>query len=67
MIDRVVIDTEACMASGNCVFNAPGVFDQDESGTSYVIDVASAPEEVVRFAARSCPVGAIRVEPSDQQ
>jgi ferredoxin len=59
---KVTVDAETCIGTGNCAFNAPGVFDQDDDGTARVINVSGAPEEGIRFAASTCPVQAIRVE-----
>lgn len=62
---RIEIDRELCIGTGNCVFHAPQVFDQDDEGRSIVLDLHALPEEKVRFAADSCPVGAIRIIPTD--
>jgi ferredoxin len=62
MIIRV--DANTCIGTGNCVFNAPGVFDQAEDGTSIVVDITAQPIARIRFAAESCPVKAITVEDS---
>ncbi|MGE0386668.1 MAG: ferredoxin [Gammaproteobacteria bacterium] len=61
MAITVEIDRERCMGTGNCVFHAPGVFDQDDEGRSILADPGAQPESRIRFAASSCPVGAIRV------
>jgi ferredoxin len=60
---HVEIDRDLCMGSGNCVYEAPGVFDLDEDGIAYVADVTAAPEEAVTAAARKCPTQAITVRP----
>jgi ferredoxin len=60
MIIRV--DANTCIGTGNCVFNAPGVFDQDENGTATVIDINAQSHAKIIFAAESCPVRAITVE-----
>jgi ferredoxin len=57
----VEIDRDACMGSGNCVYEAVGAFDLDEDGIATVVDVAAAPEEQLRSAARNCPAHAITV------
>lgn len=59
----VEIDRDACMGSGNCVFQAPGAFGLDADGIAFVVDPAAAPEESVRRAARQCPARAIAVSP----
>ena len=51
------------MGSGNCVFQAPGVFALDDDGIAVVLDPAAAPEENVRIAAARCPSKAITVSP----
>jgi ferredoxin len=57
----VEIDRDACMGSGNCVFEAVGAFGLDEDGIAEVIDVDGAPEEKLISAARNCPTRAITV------
>jgi ferredoxin len=56
------IDAELCIGTGNCVFNAPGVFDQTDDGTAFVVDVDAQTVDKILFAAASCPVRAITVE-----
>lgn len=58
---EVEIDRDLCMGSGNCVYGAPGVFDLDEDGVSFVVDPAGASEEQVVAAALNCPTHAITV------
>ena len=58
---EIRIDRECCMASGNCVMWAPGVFDQDEEALAIVIDPDGAADEEVVIAARNCPTRSIRV------
>ena len=58
---QVTVDSSMCIGTGNCVFNAPGVFDLDDE-TARVVDKAAAPESTIRFAASTCPVLAIQVE-----
>ncbi len=57
----VEIDRDACMGSGNCLYEAPGVFDLDEDGVAVVLDSAAAAEEDVIAAARKCPTSAITI------
>ena len=67
MADRlkVIVDREKCVGSGDCVFTAPEIFDQDEAD-GIVLLLTDAPEEALweaaRRAARQCPANAIRVE-----
>jgi ferredoxin len=58
---EVEIDREVCMGSGNCVYEAPGVFNLDEDSVSFVVDPSASPEELVVAAARKCPTKAITV------
>jgi len=57
----VVIDREACMGSGNCVYWAPDVFDLDDDGIAVVVGDAGGSEELVRVALENCPTSAIRL------
>lgn len=59
---RISIDREKCIGSGNCVFNADGVFEQDEDGIAEVVDPTAQSLETVEFAVASCPVNAITIE-----
>ena len=59
---RITIDREKCIGSGNCVFNAEGVFEQDEDGIAEVADPSAQTLETVEFAVSSCPVNAISLE-----
>ncbi|NYF58124.1 ferredoxin [Micromonospora purpureochromogenes] len=62
---RVEVDRETCVGSGNCVYFAPTVFDQDDRDGLVVVLVES-PEPALRAATRTaavnCPVGAISVD-----
>jgi ferredoxin len=62
---RIEIDREKCMGSGNCGFWAPGVFDLDDEGIAYVVDVTAAPEDKILLAAEGCPTQAITVHRDD--
>ncbi len=57
----VVVDRDACMGSGNCVFTAPGVFELDDEGVARVCGDGVGHEEQVRQAAANCPSSAITV------
>jgi ferredoxin len=62
---RVEADAAKCIASGQCVLNAPGVFDQGTGGgTVVLLDESPAAEhhDAVREAAMVCPSGAITVQ-----
>jgi ferredoxin len=62
---KVIGDQGECASAGNCVLNAPGVFDQrDEDGV--VVVLAEYPpvdqEDEVRRAVAACPAQAISIE-----
>lgn len=62
---KVVVDFEACEMHGDCVMEAPEVFDlEDDSDVVTVLE--PEPDEALRTkverAARMCPVAAILVE-----
>jgi ferredoxin len=62
---KVSIDTDKCIAAGQCVLNAPDVFDQrDEDGIVILLNPSPSPElaEDVRQAAALCPALAITIE-----
>jgi ferredoxin len=61
----VIVDTEKCIGSGNCVSTEPKVFDQRElDGIVVLLDESPSPEhlDAVRDAAEGCPAMAITVE-----
>ena len=58
---EVEIDREVCMGSGNCVYEAPGVFDLDDDSVAFVLDPAASAEDTVLGAAQKCPTHAITV------
>jgi ferredoxin len=57
----VEIDRDLCMGSGNCVYEAPGVFDLDDDSIAFVVDPGAAPEDAVVAAAAKCPTHAITI------
>lgn len=62
---KVIVDENICASSGNCVMNAPEIFDQrDEDGVVVLLN-ANPPAELAedaRRAAASCPALAIKIE-----
>ncbi|KPI15606.1 fdxB, ferredoxin [Actinobacteria bacterium OK074] len=61
---RITVDRERCCGAGNCVINAPEVFDQDDTDGLVLLLVARPAEELeesVELAALQCPAGAIGV------
>ena len=61
---RVAADRDVCIGSGNCVFTAPAVFDQDDDEGLVVLlsaDVDVQDAGAVRDAVAHCPSGALRI------
>ena len=62
---KVTVDQDTCASSGNCVMNAPEVFDQrDDDGVVILLNEHPTPEQAdgaVRAAA-ACPAQAIQIE-----
>jgi ferredoxin len=58
---KPIIDREACMGSGNCVYWAPDVFQLDEDGIAFVHGDVVGNEEQVLLAMTNCPTTAIRL------
>ncbi|MEU6478091.1 ferredoxin [Streptomyces sp. NPDC047017] len=60
---RVEVDQPKCVASGQCVWMAPEVFDQDDDGIVQVLNDTPGPadEDGVRESAAVCPAAAIRL------
>ena len=61
---RVAADREVCIGSGNCVYSAPTVFDQDdEEGLVVLLTAQVDPQDAdaVRNAVAHCPSGALRI------
>jgi len=67
MAQRVpVIDTEECIACGNCEQVCPEVFRLNEAlGYSEVINPTGAPEDRIQEAIDNCPVQCIHWEETD--
>ncbi len=62
---KVIIDQDACVASGQCVMAAADVFDQRDEDGIVVLLTENPPDAVaedVRQAAAICPALAITVE-----
>jgi len=49
------------MGSGNCMYEAPGVFELDDDGISYVVDPDASAQHTIVAAASKCPTHAITV------
>ncbi|MCV7441671.1 ferredoxin [Mycobacterium paraense] len=62
---KVTVDQNICASSGNCVMNAPEVFDQrDDDGVVVLLNPHPTPEQAddARRAAAACPALAIHIE-----
>jgi ferredoxin len=62
---KVIVDLNLCDAHGDCVVEAPQVFDLgEEDEVVSVLDPEPGEDlrEKVERAARACPVSAIRIE-----
>ncbi|ORW26917.1 ferredoxin [Mycobacterium paraense] len=62
---KVTVDQNICASSGNCVMNAPEVFDQrDDDGVVVLLNPHPTPEQAdgARRAAAACPALAIYIE-----
>ncbi|OBG31872.1 ferredoxin [Mycobacterium sp. E3198] len=62
---KVTVDQNICASSGNCVMNAPEVFDQrDDDGVVVLLNSHPTPEQAdgARRAAAACPALAIHIE-----
>lgn len=62
---RITIDESRCIASGNCLLNAPQIFSQRESdGTAIAVNEKPAPDQqaLAREVADMCPVSAIIID-----
>lgn len=62
---KIEIDRGLCVGLGECVEEAPSVFDLDSYGKAVLIEKNPADTERVLAAARSCPVDAITVYDDD--
>lgn len=60
---RVTADTDLCFGAGQCLLNAPEVFDQDEDGTVVLLqsDPPAELRDAIRRAVARCPSGAIQL------
>ncbi|MDH6114865.1 ferredoxin [Kitasatospora sp. MAP12-15] len=60
---HVTVTADRCVGAGQCVLNAPEVFDQGEDGLVTVLRERPAPEEhaAVRLAGSLCPSRSITI------
>ena len=62
---KVTVDQNICASSGNCVMNAPELFDQrDEDGVVVLLNANPPAEQAegAHRAAAACPALAIHIE-----
>ena len=62
---KVTVDQNNCASSGNCVKNAPELFDQrDEDGVVVLLNEHPSAEQAegARRAAAACPARVIHIE-----
>ena len=61
---KVHVDQERCVGAGNCVVQAPDIFDQGEDGIVILLQAEPAADmhEAARDAANTCPALAITIE-----
>ena len=59
---RFTVDRDRCIGAGNCVMNAPELFDQDDDGLVVVLEAEVPPEhaDAAARAVANCPSGALR-------
>jgi len=62
---NITVNKTRCIGSGDCVENAPGVFQLDADEKSEAYNPSGAADSVIVAAARSCPVKAITVIDAD--
>lgn len=58
---RVEITRRKCQAFGNCIARAPSVFVLGADRKVDIIDTASASDDIILLAAKSCPYRVIAV------
>ena len=59
---EVRIDRERCIGAENCLRYAPNTFETDAEGKSTLKAGPHDPDETVRIAVTSCPVGALSLQ-----
>jgi ferredoxin len=67
MVSRLSVDRDACRGAGQCAYNAPALFDQDEEGLVVLVNPAPARDQLprARRAVRACPNGVIALNEAD--
>jgi len=61
---KLLVDRDRCDSHGNCVLEAPDVFDLDDEDTVYVIEGVRFEDhtEEIERAVAVCPVAALRLQ-----
>ncbi|MEK2477000.1 MULTISPECIES: ferredoxin [Streptomyces] len=59
---RITVAPDRCVGAGQCVLNAPALFDQDDDGlVTLLADPGADQESAARVASGLCPSRAITV------
>jgi ferredoxin len=61
---KITVETDKCVASGQCVLLAPETFDQNEDDGTVVVlaeEPAAGEQDAVRQAELTCPAAAIHL------
>lgn len=58
---KITVERDRCIGAGQCVLNAPELFDQDDEGTVVVLDEQPSREQepAARAAKHACPARVI--------
>ncbi|GAA3042606.1 ferredoxin [Pseudonocardia yunnanensis] len=58
---KITVERDRCIGAGQCVFNAPELFDQDDEGTVVVLEEQPSPEQepAAHAAEHACPARVI--------
>lgn len=64
-VPRVTVDEELCIGAGNCVRLAPSGFALNADDIAVVTEPGAATSEQLLLAQRSCPSGAIFLDPAE--
>ncbi|GAA1199458.1 ferredoxin [Pseudonocardia alaniniphila] len=57
---KITVERDRCIGAGQCVLNAPELFDQDDEGTVVVLEQPSPEQEPAAHAAEhACPARVI--------
>jgi ferredoxin len=59
MAEKITVDRDLCMGSGQCTFYAPGTFDLDDIGIAVVINEHGDTEDKIQLAINVCPTRSI--------